>query len=690
MVISERLKVQKSRFIRVKPNSKVPKDVDWQNTKNFIITDPILTNWISEGNNYGIACGYGNVLVIDADTKEIIDKVERAGFGDTFVVKTGSGGRHYYYIVDSFPKTHPLNKGKENVGHLRWIGGQVVGPGSTHPNGNKYEVLKDSPIKEVSGASIIGLFKEYYDFRTDIPLDEVDVFVSEHKIAGIDIGKIINLNTLTKTGPDTYQGPHPIHGSSTGLNFVVDTKKGVWYCFRCGSGGGAMSLIAVINGVISCSDAHRGSLRGEAFTNAYALATDKYGYVAPANPTIKPSQTGAPAVRELKALSVTELRELAKIETDWIVNPLIPAQATILVAARPKSMKTYLLMDMAYAIAEGRLWLDRFLTKQCGVLYIDGEMGPGRLAARTVQLTKTAETYGGIHFFSHLGIKLDNKADYEAVRKWLTEHKEVRLVIVDTLRRLTSVEENDATEISNFLTMFVTPLVIDFKVSVIIVHHTRKRQQGNNGGKQEDDMDEVRGSGDLSGFVDVILMLKRYKGEDSRLVLKQEGSRYKEEIDEQVISAKFDNSNNTATFTCEGTPTDHTRQAACMKRILEFMLVAKDYEISSIEEEMLKYEFKHETVKKALSRLVKDKVLIRPPETKGTYRKPTGGLSDFTSSAHTESTIAEVAVINHGPAKLISTCAHCGEKEQYCSLDDKGNRICRNCKLLKDSGGLVE
>ena len=69
MVISERLKVQKSRFIRVKPNSKVPKDVDWQNTKNFIITDPILTNWISEGNNYGIACGYGNVLVIDADTR---------------------------------------------------------------------------------------------------------------------------------------------------------------------------------------------------------------------------------------------------------------------------------------------------------------------------------------------------------------------------------------------------------------------------------------------------------------------------------------------------------------------------------------------------------------------------------------------------------------------------------------------
>ena len=163
----------------------------------------------------------------------------------------------------------------------------------------------------------------------------------------------------------------------------------------------------------------------------------------------------------------------------------------------------------------------------------------------------------------------------------------MKLIIIDTLRRLTSVEENDATEISNFLTTYITPLVIDFKVSVIIVHHTRKRQQGNGGAKQEDDMDEIRGSGDLSGFVDVILMLKRYKGEDSRLVLHQDGSRFKEEIEDQVIAAQFDNGTNTAKFTCEGTPTEHTMQAACSKRIITYMLVGKSYQIADIEKEML-------------------------------------------------------------------------------------------------------
>ena len=227
-------------------------------------------------------------------------------------------------------------------------------------------------MKPIIGSTLITLFKEYYDLRSDIPLNEVDVFVSEQKAARVDMGKIINLSRLTKTG-DTYQGSHPLHGSTTGLNFVVDTKKGVWYCFRCGSGGGSMSLIAVMNGIIQCAEAQRGALRGELFTRTVAIATEKYGYKDVSNPTLG-AQTPPAKTPDLKSLSVTELRELAKIETQWIVNPLIPAEATILVAARPKSMKTYLLMDMAYAIAEGRLWLDRFLTKQCGVLYIDGEM----------------------------------------------------------------------------------------------------------------------------------------------------------------------------------------------------------------------------------------------------------------------------------------------------------------------------
>ena len=332
-MIPQNLQIPAARFIRVKAKSKVPNDKDWQNSANFGFADPMITEWIRKA-NYGVACGYGGILVIDADTQEIVDKVEATEHANTFTVKTGSGGRHYYYITDSFPKTHPLNKGNENVGHIRWQRGQVVGPGSTHPNGNKYEIAKNLPIREIKGTQIIELFKEYYNISTEIPLSQLEAMVSDQKLPTIPIGNIANLGALHKQGPNIYQGSHPIHGSTMGMNFTIDTAKDAWYCFRCGSGGGPMALIAVINGVIQCQDAKPGYLRGELYLRTLAIAREKYGYKEPERPQPKAAAQAAP--KELKALSVSELRELDKIEQKYIVNPLIPAEATIMLAAPSK------------------------------------------------------------------------------------------------------------------------------------------------------------------------------------------------------------------------------------------------------------------------------------------------------------------------------------------------------------------
>ena len=51
------------------------------------------------------------------------------------------------------------------------------------------------------------------------------------------------------------QGPHPIHGSTTGKNLVIDPTREVWYCFRCRSGGSKFEWIAVAEGFVDCSEA---------------------------------------------------------------------------------------------------------------------------------------------------------------------------------------------------------------------------------------------------------------------------------------------------------------------------------------------------------------------------------------------------------------------------------------------------
>jgi hypothetical protein len=68
------------------------------------------------------------------------------------------------------------------------------------------------------------------------------------------------------------EGAHPFHGSSTGDNFHVNGAKGLWHCWRHGTGGDALSLIAVCEGLIPCEDLCRGALRGKTFLRAVEIA----------------------------------------------------------------------------------------------------------------------------------------------------------------------------------------------------------------------------------------------------------------------------------------------------------------------------------------------------------------------------------------------------------------------------------
>ena len=66
---------------------------------------------------------------------------------------------------------------------------------------------------------------------------------------------------MKKSGSE-YFGSHPIHGSESGSNFWINPSKNMWHCFRCDSGGGPLAAIAVKEGIIDCSEANKGSLRG--------------------------------------------------------------------------------------------------------------------------------------------------------------------------------------------------------------------------------------------------------------------------------------------------------------------------------------------------------------------------------------------------------------------------------------------
>jgi len=152
------------RFLRLQKKDKKPiaEETNWQD-KNYKFDDPKLLEHLKKEMNYAIIGGYGNLILIDSDTKEIEEICEK--MIDTFTVKTGSPEewkKHYFFITDRRMKGIRLTKEKVgDLGDVRSIGQYVVAPNSIHPKGGTYKVIKDIPIAKIGVEQIKGYFKDY-------------------------------------------------------------------------------------------------------------------------------------------------------------------------------------------------------------------------------------------------------------------------------------------------------------------------------------------------------------------------------------------------------------------------------------------------------------------------------------------------------------------------------------------------
>lgn len=129
-------------FVPIGVRGKVPVAKGWQNTKMSEAID-IIKALGSKINNVGIVAGKAsNIVVVDIDLREngIANwhkLVQTKGVPETFVVQTGSGGYHYYFQYDE--RMPMLHNGKvSGMGiDFKTDAGQVVGPGSIHPDNNR-------------------------------------------------------------------------------------------------------------------------------------------------------------------------------------------------------------------------------------------------------------------------------------------------------------------------------------------------------------------------------------------------------------------------------------------------------------------------------------------------------------------------------------------------------------------------
>jgi len=216
-----------------KMEGKKPFPNNWQDGLKY--DNQELWGHIANGGNYGVIAIPRVLTILDADGKDNAEYFKKA-LPKTFTVKSGGADykRHFYLQVTGVGKNDTFDKKFFNGAHtdLQYDRKCVAGPGSLHPSGKYYKVVNNAKIAKISFKRLKYIIENFYNPK-------------------IKVDSIIDLSKFTRSG-DEYQGPHPVHGSTTGKNFSINTKKNTWYCHRCNKGGDALTLKAMVDNNLPC------------------------------------------------------------------------------------------------------------------------------------------------------------------------------------------------------------------------------------------------------------------------------------------------------------------------------------------------------------------------------------------------------------------------------------------------------
>ena len=314
-----------ARFTVIINGQKKPEGKDWAGDgANYGINDSQLAGYLSQGHNYGVLCGVAGITVADLDD---LARLEELGImqriPDTWQIKTGRDGRHVDFDCPELdhqiglydPELKDEDGEPLHLGEIQSKGQQVVGPGSIHANGNRYESLNDAPILSISKADLLKIFDGLILTGIDDPAEEPRRSSERRrKAGGSSIGDNIPIdqvawpkNVKERHGSEVV-GSHPLHGSKSGKNFSVNTAKNCWHCFRCGppgkhqGGGGPLEWLAVEAGLISCKDAKPGCLEDKKlFMKVLQIAKDRGFYIPDRSKAEEPK--GPTVIDAIKALA---------------------------------------------------------------------------------------------------------------------------------------------------------------------------------------------------------------------------------------------------------------------------------------------------------------------------------------------------------------------------------------------------
>lgn len=241
-------------------------------------------------------------------------------------------------------------------------------------------------------------------------------------------------------------------------------------------------------------------------------------------------------------LDVQKMIAMPTVKVKWLIDG-IASETSIGLWSGPGGIgKSYVLMEMAIALAIGRPFFRLFLTgRPRRVGYFDLEMPKDDTIRRFQRMLKREDKrtdWSNLRILAEGRVKIDDPDSkaYKALREAIGDLK-LDVVMFDSLRRLYVGQDKDSSQ-SDRVFDALKPLRDEFKCSFQIIAHWRKAK----GDKLLDSPSErLAGSADWRNFVDTHVSVVEHPMKNHRVIFPDKG-RQADKVPERFV-AKFDHVN---------------------------------------------------------------------------------------------------------------------------------------------------
>lgn len=250
-------------FVPLPNNPKAPKGKEakgWT-TKIVRYDDPAFIEYLKTGKNYGVQSNNSTVIIdgvpryliiVDYDKKDAMD-IAISKFPETFTTSSNSPKKtcHQWFASDNNEGFKTFDETGDTLIDVLGAGNQVVGPGSKHPSGSIYSVIKDVPIAFVPYAQLEAIIRPLDKTPKKEKKIKIPIVKSINNDAGNEaVNKSSMKDVLHSLGVDTSKNPTncPMnHPSKRGECFSWNDET--CHCFHCDGGWNKYSLIREIKGL---------------------------------------------------------------------------------------------------------------------------------------------------------------------------------------------------------------------------------------------------------------------------------------------------------------------------------------------------------------------------------------------------------------------------------------------------------